>query len=324
MAGMNGRTRARVFIGATVAWAGLAAAAQAQTPVTIGGVGAGSANLWPSYIAIAKSFYKEVGLTPEYVATQSSAAVMQQLAAGSLDMGTGGLVDPIRAIDKGAPITLFRTEDVVAPYELLARPSITRIADLKGKTVMIGGPKDITRLYMERMLAAAGLGPNDVDYVYAGATAPRLSALVAGSIDATLLSPPFNFQALSAGQVSLGATPDIARGMPYTGYAVSIPWARQHKAQLKDFLSAYTRGVDWFYDRSHRDEAVDIALKHLNSNRGDLEKTYDFFTRLKIYDRVGSFAGSGLETLLNALKTSRDLEGSTDVSRFVDASLAPP
>jgi NitT/TauT family transport system substrate-binding protein len=313
------RAMPRLFcFAASLAFAG---PAFAQTKISVGDVGSGSATHWPAYIAIEKGFFRDVGLSVEYVSAPSSSSVMQQLAAGSLDFGSGGLVDPIRAIDKGAPIVLFRTEAVVAPYEVFGKSTIKTLADLKGKTAMIGGPKDITRIYLERMLAGAGVKPGEVDYIYAGATAARFAALVAGSIDATILNPPFNFKARGAGLTPLGAAADTTRDFPFTGYAVSRPWATAHKGQLAGFMTAYARGVAWFYDPANRIEAGDIAAKYFKVDRSDIDQTYDFFQRLKIFDASGAIAGSGIENLLAILKNFGDLEGAAGVARFVDPSL---
>ena len=37
------------------------------------------------------------------------------------------------------------------PHLLFANPKIKQISDLKGKTVMVGGSADITRIYAERI-----------------------------------------------------------------------------------------------------------------------------------------------------------------------------
>lgn len=300
------------------------ARAQAVTKVAIGEVGTGTANHWPAYIAIEKGWMRALGIELEYVGASSSAGVMQQLAAGSIDLGSGGLVDPIRAIDKGAQITLFRTEANVAPYEVYAKKDIKSWADLRKKTIMIGGVKDITRIYFERMAVANGLKPGEFDYVYAGATAQRFSALASGSVDATLLNPPLNFTAKKAGLVSLGATPDYVRDFPFTGYAVSLAWARKSRALLDNFLVAYRQGVDFFHDKANRREAVTIALKYVKVDPADLEATFDFFHELKMYDRSGLIPNSGVEALLKVLKDLGELDGSTDVSRFYDPSIITP
>jgi NitT/TauT family transport system substrate-binding protein len=97
---------------------------RAADTVTIGTVGSPSANLWPVFIGIDKGFFTAQNLKADVVYIQSSASVIQQLSAGSLDMSMStGLVDPIRAIDQGAAIALTRFEVQAPPYALLAKSS---------------------------------------------------------------------------------------------------------------------------------------------------------------------------------------------------------
>src|SRR5438046_307249 len=130
--------------------------AQAET-ITIGLVGTASATHWPIYAGLKKGYYAEADIKLDMVFTPSSGALVQQLAAGSLDAALStGIVDPIYAIDKGAAIAIVRLEIQSPPYALIAKPSIKRLEELKGKTIMIDGPKGITKIYVERMLAANG------------------------------------------------------------------------------------------------------------------------------------------------------------------------
>ena len=299
------------------------AAAQSAETLIMGTTGRGSAQQWPIFIAQQKGYFAENNVILDLVAAPSSSAVVQQLAAGSINIGSGGLADPLRAIDKGAPVTLFRTEAMAAPYEIYAKPEIKTYADLRKKVIMIGGIKDITRIYLERMLGPNGLKPADYDLVFAGATAARFSALASGSIDATILNAPFNFKAKSLGLTRLGAAPDYVRDFPFTGYSVGTAWAKAHKAELAGFLDAYRKGVDWFYDPANRAEAVDIVQKISKVDRADVDQTWAFYTELKVFDREGRVASSGIENLLKSLKDYGDIEGDTDVARFVNADVLP-
>src|SRR5215472_5999279 len=139
-----------------------APAAQATETVSVGSVDASSATLWPLHIAIKNGYFDATGITVDLVFAQSNASVIQQLAAGSYQVApSAGMVDPIRALDKGAPVALVRIVIQSPPYALLAKPDIKRTEDLKGKTIIIGGPKDITRIFAERMLAPHGLRAGD-------------------------------------------------------------------------------------------------------------------------------------------------------------------
>ena len=87
--------------------------------------GKGSAQQWPIYIAMKKGYLAESGVVLDLVAAQSSAGAVQQLAAGSANLESGGLADPRTAIDKGAKIALLRaSETQVAPYSLWAKSTM--------------------------------------------------------------------------------------------------------------------------------------------------------------------------------------------------------
>src|SRR2546427_2829448 len=245
----------------------LAGAAVAITPakaetVTVGLVGAISSTHWPIYIGLTKGYFAAEDVKLDLVFIQSSAALVQQLTAGSIDLALStGLADPIRAIDKGAPIAIVRIEMQAPPYALLAKSDIKRWADLKGKTISIGGPKDITRIYLERMAGPNGLKPGDYDTVFAGATSARFSALQGGAVDAAILLPPFNFYAESAGFTNLGKTIDYAGELPFAGAVVSRSWVATHKATLDKVFAVHNRSLAWFADRQNRAEAIEIMVE---------------------------------------------------------------
>src|SRR6202030_2874650 len=226
-----------------VVLAGLAApAARAAEPVTLGTVGQASANLWPELIALDQGFFAAEGLQVDLVFVQSSAALVQQIAAGSLGIATQtGLADPLRAVGMGAPIAVVRIDVQAPPYALVAKAGITNMKELKGKVISLGGPKDITRIYVERMLAPSGVNPGDFDMVFAGATSARAQALLAGAVDAAILLPPFNFQAVAQGFNELGLTVDFAPELPFSGTVVNLNWAKTHAAVLARVLAAHAK-----------------------------------------------------------------------------------
>jgi ABC-type nitrate/sulfonate/bicarbonate transport system substrate-binding protein len=295
----------------------LPAASHAQT-ITAGAVGSGSTTIWPLYIGIDKGFFDAVGVKVEPVFAQSSAAIAQQVAAGSTNLTVGsGIIDPIRAIEKGAPIAIWRIDMQSPPYALLAKPSIKTIKDIKGKTISIGGAKDITRIFVERMLASNGVKPTDVDYVYAGATSARLSALQAGAVDAAILTSPHNFYAEAAGFNNLGWTVEYAKDLPFSGGAVNRAWATANKATLDKFIAAYNRSVVWFQEAKNRDEAVQIMMKAGRQKREDVEKSYDFLQKGHFYELTGKISRKTLGSLIAALQQLGDLPAGFSVDRLV-------
>ena len=292
--------------------------ARAQDNVTVGTVGSASANLWPVYIGINKGFFAAENIKLDVIFVQSSANLVQQLAAGSLDITMStGLVDPIRAIDQRAPLAIVRFEVQAPPYALLAKSNIKSLKELKGKTISLGGPKDITKIFVERMLAPHGVKPGEFDMVFAGATSARASALQAGAVDAAILLPPFNFHAVAAGFNDLGMTIEYAPELPFSGTVVNRNWAGRNQALLQRMLGAHKKSVEWFYDDRNRDEAVKMMVTVSRLKPDDVQKAYDFFRKGNFFERSGTISKAKLTALVSALQQLGDLPASFDTERLV-------
>jgi NitT/TauT family transport system substrate-binding protein len=286
--------------------------------VTLGSVGQASANLWPALIGIEKGLFAAEGLKVDIVYVQSSAALVQQVTAGSLNISIStGLADPLRAVGMGAPISIVRIEVQAPPYDLVAKPSIKSMKDLKGKVISLGGPKDITRIYVERMLEPNGVKRGDFDMVFAGATAARASALLAGAVDAAILLPAFNFQTVAKGFNSLGLTVDYVKDLPFSGTAVNNAWAKANKATLEKVLRAQNKAVVWFEDEKNRAEAVQILKNASGLTQEDVEKSYDFFRNGHFFEGTGKVSRSKLSALAKAMESLGDLPGALDIDKVV-------
>jgi NitT/TauT family transport system substrate-binding protein len=295
-----------------------ATAAETITMVT---TGKGSAQQWPIFIAMTKGYMAENGVTLDLIAAPSTAAAVQQIAAGSANLASGGLTDPLLAIDRGANIAVLRIETQAAPYTLWAKPAIKAIADLRGKLINIGGATDITRIYLERTLIPNGVKPGEYDMIYAGTTAARFAALSSGAVDAALLVPPFSFKAKSIGLSHLSDVADYTRGLPFTGYATNTPWAITHKPLLLGFLSAMAKGVDWFNQDANRSEAIDIMAKESSMGRPDLEATYDYYRQLHIFDHRGAIESATVENLIKAMQEMNNFDGPRDIGKFINPEI---
>jgi NitT/TauT family transport system substrate-binding protein len=294
------------------------APARAADTVTVGTVGSASANIWPVFIGINKGFFAAENLKVDIVYVQSSANLVQQLAAGSLDITMStGLVDPIRAIAQKAPLAVVRLEVQAPPYALLAKSSIKDMKDLKGKVISLGGPKDITKIYVERMLAPSGVKPGEFDMVFAGATSARASALQAGAVDAAILLPPFNFHAVAAGFNELGLTIDFAPELPFSGTTVNRNWVDKNKDVLQRILAAHLKSVAWFYDPKNRAEAVAMMAEASKIKPEDVEKSYDFFIKGKFFEPTGVISRTKLNALVAAMQQLGDLPADFDTGTLV-------
>jgi NitT/TauT family transport system substrate-binding protein len=300
--------------------------ARADETIVVGSVGSASANLWPVMVGDKKGFFAAEGIKIDMEYVQSNAGVIQQLAVNAVNVSVGsGLVDPIRAVDKGAPVAIVRIEMQRPPYALMAKPAIKRIADLKGRIVSVGGLKDITRIFFERMLAPSGVAAKDVDLIFAGATSARLQALQSGAADAAILTAPYNFHAEAAGFTNLGLAADTI-DMPFSGVSTNRNWAQSHKDALQKFLKVYTRSIAWLSDPANREDAVKLMMSVSKLSHEDVEKAYDFLIKSGFLEPIGAISKGKLDAVVDALKQLGDISPHfkvdrlfiPDVSRIVD------
>jgi ABC-type nitrate/sulfonate/bicarbonate transport system substrate-binding protein len=295
---------------------GSAPPAAAADTVTVGMVGKASTTNWPIYIGMAEGMFKNEKLKIDLVFVSSNAGVQQQLAAGSLNLAVAsGVVDPIRAINAGAPVAIVLIDAETPPYSLLGKASIGSLKDLKGKTIVVGGAKDITRTYLERMLAPNGLKAGDYDLIYAGSTAARYAALQSGTADAAILTVPYNFTAEAAGYKNLGDVVDYAADLPFAATVVSKPWASSHKAVLQRFLTAYVKAMDWFY--GNRDKAIKVMADASGISPAEIGKAYDYLKHIKEFATSVSVSKSKLTNILDVLKKNGDVDKSLTIDKLV-------
>jgi len=303
-------------------WLGCGSAKATET-IIAGMIGAPNAPSWPWYIGLEKGFFAEAGITLDLVYVPTAAGLVQQLSAGSLDIVADvGVVEPIHAVEKGAPVALLRIIGQVSPYAMLAKPGITSIKDLKGKTICIGGLLDINRVYLERIMQANGLRNGDYDITVVGNTAGRFAALKSGAVDATMLTPPAIFFAEDAGFRNVGMILDYTKDLPFSAMDVSLAYARTHRDILAKLLVVIDRSVAWFNEDAHRDESINILAREMKSNRDPVARSYDYFRKIDYFARSNAVSRARLQSLVNEMKALGDIKHDIALERVVMPNLA--
>jgi NitT/TauT family transport system substrate-binding protein len=298
------------------------ATAQAQTKIVHGTVFLSSTD-WAEFVADAKGFFKQEGLEVETIATRSSAKAIQQLAGGSVQLASSGMPDHLRGIEQGAPTKMFLNQIGTPPYTIYGKASIKSVKDLKGKTVIIGGPKDITRHYVETLFKKDGLEPGSYDYIYAGSTSNRFAALQSGGVDAAILLPPFTFKAKQLGFTDLGNVQTVLSDFPFTVYSYNTDWAKTHRKELVGFTAALMKGKEWLYDLKNRKEAAEILSKAAKFSMEDSLANYDFFIKdTKAIARNGAVSETSYKQTMDVLIGWGDMKAPVPpYSHFYDASV---
>jgi NitT/TauT family transport system substrate-binding protein len=312
----EGRVRLLALLLALLIVSPFSSAVQAAETIAAGFVGSPTSSGWPWFVGMEKGYFAAVGIELDPVFVPSAPGIVQQLSAGSLDIVTGtGLTDPLYAIDKGAPIAIARVTTQASPYALMAKPSIAAIKDLKGKTIVIGGLRDITRVYFDRMMSANGLKEGDYDITIIGATPGRWAALQSGAADAALLIPPILFKAEAAGFHNLGLAYDYTKDLPFGGLVVNKNWAAAHLPVAQHLMQAYAKSLAWWLDDTNRQEAIEILRKAGNLDEQEVAASYAFSHKIPFFETTGKISQAQLGSLMKVLIAMGELQAPIPLER---------
>lgn len=201
------------------------------------------------YIAKDIGLFEKHGLNVELVSIRGTAISTAALLAGEIQMALAGSQTAITAAAKGAPIALVAT---VGPteYVLATKPPIASVAQLRGKTIGIGGFGIADYFVLRRLLPRLGLLPDkDIQFLPTGFTSSfeRINVMLAGKFDATLTTKNNVVRAqVQNKKVNLlaGAEEQGSGGDFYTTKEVLKSRGHQVRALFRAFSDAVRMGRD--------------------------------------------------------------------------------
>lgn len=295
-----------------------ASPAKAADKVEMGLLGSPNSAEWPFYVGVHQGFFAQAGIDLDVIYVSVPAGLVQQLASGSLDIVDIGAVEPIHAVARGAPVAILRISEASSPYDIVAKSDIKTIKDLKGHTVVIGGLLDINRVYLERVLKAAGLKDADIDITVVGNTAGRFAALKSGAADATMLAPPVNFFAEEQGFHSIGLMIDYTKDLLFGSTDISLAYAQKNHDTVVKFMSALDKSIAWFNTDANKDAAVDILAGEMKTNnRDDVVKSYDYLRKIGFFPNDGTLSRKKLVALMSEMAAVGDTNGKVPFDKLV-------
>jgi NitT/TauT family transport system substrate-binding protein len=229
----------------------------------------------PTEIAKRKGFYQEEGLEVRKISIRTGIQVAA-LLAGELDYSTvSGIVSS--ASIQGLPLKTVMGWLDKPLHMLIARPGIKTITDLKGKRIAVSGLNSVPHLAVREALIQAGMNPDkDVTFLALGGSSERVSALAAGSADASPVDLAYIQKSEQMGFVDLlylGDAVNIRLG----GLGVTQDKIQKNPEQITRMIRATLKGVRFM--RPNKEETLAIMRDYLKISGDSVEKIYQYALR---------------------------------------------
>ena len=270
----------------------------------------------PIWVAIDKKYFDETGLNVQYIVMRSDLAV-KGLITGDVDyMQSSSSV--LRAAVAGAPLTTILGVYNRTFFDLVARPEIRSLNDLRGKTVGISRYGASTEYAVRFALKANNIDPDkDVKLlaVGAGTDAARISALEAGIVAAAVLQVPSNLIAHKLGQKTILPLGDYMETL-FAGLGTSQKKIQTNREEVKQVVRAVVKALDFMARNAAETKA--IIQKNL---RGIESATVDYIYDLVVKHATKSGVASR-KALENSLLGSQFEGKPVNFDKLVDFSIA--
>lgn len=213
------------------------------------------------YAALENGYYAEAGLDVTIKHPSASYSSMSMLKDGTANIITAELIGAMMATDKELRLVNLLQTTQHSTLVLISRiKEVRQMADLAGRRVGTwrAGFSEIPHIIDDEQQ----LGIEWVQF-----TNP-LNLYISGAIDAAL-AKSYNEQVLFA---MAGITPgsvisfaDMGYDFPEDGLYVTEAFYNKYPEQCRLFAEASRKGWEWV--RSHRDEALDIVMRHVKAEK---------------------------------------------------------
>jgi ABC-type nitrate/sulfonate/bicarbonate transport system substrate-binding protein len=239
-----------------------------------------SGTLLPLYVGQEKRLFKKYGLDSELILVRSGSIAVQSLLAGEIQYAASGTSSGIEAKIAGADMISITDYMNTLPYTLVTSDRIQSAAQLKGKRFAVSRLGAISDIALRLALKSLGVDPTkDAVILGIGDAAARFAALKAGSVDATVISPPDTLTARKLGFKLLTSFQDAGIKFAYGSIFITSDYGRKNRSSVLSFMRGFTEAIA--YLRMNKEDTLSVLSKWTrNSDRDALEDTYDFFLRL--------------------------------------------
>jgi NitT/TauT family transport system substrate-binding protein len=262
---------------ATIVWAliNYTPASAQRIRAASGGLSIIHSLLWAPY---EQKLMKKYGIDLEYIAIESGTVGMQTLVANQSQFlfSTGSLA--VNANLVGADVTIVAGGLNFIPDKLIARPEIKSAEDFKGKKIAISRFGSSSEVNLRICLEKLGVKPEQTQIIQVGGVSTRQTALLAGQVDATILSDPQATAATKNGMKLMVDLSDSKWGFPrycHNCFMAKRGYLEANREQAINFIKAVIEGL--YLMKRDKPLAIHLIKKYLRFDEESASIGYDFY-----------------------------------------------
>lgn len=289
-------------------------AAKPEKPDVVVAVG-GKSSLYYLPLALADrlGYFKAEGLEVQIADFAGGSKALQAMMGGSADVTAGGFDHVIVLQAKGQKVQAF--------VDMLTVPAISlgvlkdKVAayhsakDLKGMKIGVTAPGSTTHMFVNRVLANAGVAPDDVSIVGVGSGAAAVAAARSGQIDAlanveptiTLLERSGTLKVVAESVTDEGARGTFGERLPTGCLYSKQEFIQKNPNTVQALANGIVRALKWLRQASVEDVVKAVPAEYL---MGEPDVYVAALKKSRgTYSPDGVFPAAGVAAYVDALRS---------------------
>ena len=279
------------------------------------GYGSLSTSYAPIWVAGEAQLFQKNGITAEVLYLES-ALVRTALIAGDIVMGgMSGTTMAAPRLQGADPIIIASFLNSLQ-YRLVVRPEIKTPAQLKGKRVGVAGFGLGAHRGAQIMVAKLGLNPdNDVVMLQIGGDPTRLSALLSGTIDASVFNPPLYKRAVEAGMRVLANIEEMGFPVQASALVTTEQFVRKNPDLMRRAMRSIIESI---YVIKSNPELTKRAIRKYMRFRDDRDTDEAYQIMRDVTPRKPYPTVEGIKTVLDELALKVPAARTAQPREFMD------
>lgn len=273
------------------------------------------------YWAQDKGFYAKHKVQVKITGYNGDPTALRAAQTGAADVAWIGANIALNAVAAGSPVKMI---DAVGPkleYLLVGDKTIPNTKSFTGKTLAISGPGASSEIVPLLMIAAAGGNPSQVHTVAIGGQSARVTSLIAGRVNGTLVDPTHLSQVQKVpGMHVIGKS---AEALPdyLSGVDIATTKAISGKADaLARFEAALRDTAQWA--QRNPDQAAAATQAHLKDTPiADIKAATEDYSADKFYNPAGTIAQAAYDYTMQIGLRQKQISKPISYQQAVDTTI---
>jgi NitT/TauT family transport system substrate-binding protein len=254
------------------------------------------------YTGLENGIFEKYGLKCEHVYIRGQSPALAALANDQVQFNYGAADGSLPGLAAGVDAKFVASPLVKLPYVMVARKEIRRPEDLKGKSIGVTRPGDLSARLSRQVVRKFGLTADDVTiHPIGGSQQERYQAMVANVVQAILVTPPLDVRAKSDGFNVIYRLIDLDIPFIYSSLITNYRMLRERPETVQRMVAALAETV-YFVEKNPEKAKAAIAKAMRIKDEEALQSSYNVYAK-EIVDRTMMVPGKSIS---EAVEIARD------------------